>query len=89
MEEVAPVGGPLKESTMPWVPHEKRVKVEALPNQFPSWEKVLHPSWPVTTVGQAPVASGELKQRHCHQSSEARRAQCQRAEEQWQAELAE
>ena len=89
MEEVATIGGPLKESTTSWVLHEKWVKMEAHPNWFPGWEKVLHPSWLVTTVGQAPSAFGELKQRYCHWSSEAGRAQCQRAKEQLQAELAE
>ena len=88
MEEVAPIKGPLKESTMPWVPCEKQVKVKVPPNQFPSWEKVLHPFQLVTTMGQAPLAFGELKQRHHHWSSEARRARCQRVEEQLQSELA-
>ena len=36
-------------------------------------------------MGQVPLASGELKQRSCHRSSEARRAQHQRAEEWVQA----
>ena len=74
MEEVAPIGGPLEEPTTTWVPHEKQANMEVPPNQFPSWKKVLHPSQPVTTMGQVPPASGESKQRHCHKSSEARRA---------------
>ena len=44
-EEVAtPIGGPLKESMLPQVPHEKWMKMEAPPNQFMGWKKVLHPS---------------------------------------------
>ena len=74
MEEVAPIGGPLKEPTTMQVPHEKQAKMVVPPGQFPSWEKVLHPSQPVSTVGQVPLASGESKRRHCHRSSEARRA---------------
>ena len=89
MEEVAPIGGPLKEPTTTQVPHEKQAKMEVPPNQFPGWEKVLHPSWLVTTMGQVPPASGESKQRHHHRSSEARRAQCPRAEEWVQAGQAE
>ena len=88
-EEVAtPIGEPLKESTPPQVPQEKWARVEAPPNQFPSWEKVLHHSQLVAAVGQAPPAFGETKQRHHHQSSEVRRAQQQREEEQLQLELA-
>ena len=87
--EVAPIIGPLEESTMPWVLHEKQAKMEAPPNQFPSWEKVLHPSQPVTALRQTPLALDESKQRHCHWSSEARRARHQRAEEQLQAEMEE
>ena len=89
MEEAAHIGGPLKESTTPQVLHEKWAKMEAPQNWFPGWEKVLHPSRPVTTVGQTSLAFSELKQRHHLQSSEARRAQCQRAEEHLQAEQAE
>ena len=70
------------------VPCEKWVKMEAPPNQFPGWEKVLHPSWLAATAGQAPPECENMKWRHCHQSSEVRRAWCQRAEEQLQAELA-
>ena len=88
-EEVAPIGGPLEESTLPQVLLEKWVKMEALPNWFPAWEKVLHPSQLVTAMGQAPPAFGESKQRHHHWSSEAMKAWCQRAEEQLQVELAE
>ena len=89
VEEAAPIGGPLEEPTTPQVLHEKQVKIEALLNQLPGWKKVLHPSWLVTAMGQASLALGELKQRHHHWSSEARRAQCQRAEEHLQAEQAE
>ena len=32
MEEAAPIIGPLKESTMPQVPHEKQAKMEVPPN---------------------------------------------------------
>ena len=41
IEEVAPIGEPLKEPTTTWVPHEKQAKMEVPPNQFPSWEKVV------------------------------------------------
>ena len=85
MEEVAPVEGSLEEPITTWVPHKKWAKMEVPPNWFPSWEKVLHPSQLVTTMGQVPPAYGELKQRYCHRSSEARRAPCQRVEEQVQA----
>ena len=53
MEEIPPIRGPLEESTMPLVPHGKQAKMKAPPNWFPSWEKVLHPSQLVTTMGQA------------------------------------
>ena len=89
MEETTPIGRPLEESTMPWVLHEKWAKMEAPLNWFASWEKVLHPSQPVATMGQAQLASGESKWRHCHWSSEVRRAWCQRMEQQLKAELAE
>ena len=88
-EEVAiPVGEPLEESTLPQLPQEKQVRVEAPLNQFPGWEKVLHSSWPVTAAGQVPPAFGEMKQRCHHWNSEMRRAQCQRVEEWLQVELA-
>ena len=58
-DAAAPKGGPLKESTPPQVPHEKWARMEAPPNQFPGWEKVLHPSQVVATVGQAPSACGK------------------------------
>ena len=87
-EEVAtPVSWPLKESMLLWVPHEKWVKVEAPPNQFLGWEKVQHPSQPVATVGQAPQACCDMKQKHWHQSSKVRKVWCQRAEEQMQVRI--
>ena len=64
----------------------KWAKIEAPQNWFPSWGKVLHPSQPVTAMGQAPLAFGESKWRHHHWSSGARRAQHQMAEEHLQAE---
>ena len=79
MEEVAPIGGPLEEPPILWVPHEEQVRVQVPPNWFPGWEKVLHPSQLVATVGPNSPTLGESKQRYCHWSSEARRAQCQRA----------
>ena len=65
----------------PKVPHGKQVTIEAHPNQFPGWKEVLHPSWPVATAGQTPPAVRDTKKRPHHQSSEARRAPCQRVEE--------
>ena len=70
-----------KESMLCWVPCEKWVKIEAPPNQFPGWKEVLHPSQPVITAGQTPLAAGDTKQKPYHWSSEARRAWHQRAEE--------
>ena len=89
VEEAAPIGVPLEEPTMPQAPHEEQMKVGASPNQFPSWRKVLHPSQPVTTTGQAPLSLSELRQRHHNWSFGERRAQCWRAEEHLQVELAE
>ena len=66
---------------LPQMPCEKWVKIEAPPNQFPGWKEVLHPSQLVTAAGQMPLAARDTKQKPCHQSSELRRAQCQRAEE--------
>ena len=68
---------------------EVAMKVQVPLNQFPSWEKVLHLSQPVATTGQTSPTFGESKWRYCHQSSEARRARCQRVEEWLQAEQAE
>ena len=73
-KEAVPIGRYPKESTLPWVQCGKQVKVEVPPNQFLGWEKVLHPSQPVTAAGQAPPACGEMKQRHLHRNSETRRA---------------
>ena len=89
MEEAAPIGGPVKEPTMSWVLHEEWAKIEAPSNQFSSWEKVLHPSQLVTTAGWASPTFGESKWRYCHQSSEARRTQCQRVGEHLQIGQAE
>ena len=74
MEKVASIGGPLEEPTMPQVLHEEWAGVEAPPNQFPGWKKVLHPSQLVATVGPTSPAFGESKWRYCYWSSEARRA---------------
>ena len=62
-EEVAAhlLAGPLRNLCCPQVPHEKWVKMETPPSQFLGWEKVLHPSQPVATVGQAPPACGDMK----------------------------
>ena len=38
------------------------------PNQFPGWEKVLHPSRPVVAAGQIPTLLRGPKQRPCSQS---------------------
>ena len=65
-----------EESMLSQVPCEKQAKMEVPANWFPGWEKVLHPSRPVATVGQAPQASGDSTRRHCHWSSEVRKAQC-------------
>ena len=89
MEEAAPLAGPLEELTTLQVLHEEWTKIEAPPNKFPSWRKVLYPSQLVTTIGQASPAFSESRQRHCHWSSGERRAQCQRAEEHLQVKWAE
>ena len=89
MEEAAFIGGPPENLPVPQVLHEKWAKVEVPLNQFPGWEKVLHPSKLVTATGQASLVFSTLRQRHCHRCSGARRAQCQRAEDHLQVKWAE
>ena len=78
-EVATPIRGPLEESMLPQVLHERWVRMEAPPNQFPSWKKVLNPSWLVAAVEQAPPACEEMKRRHHHQSSEDSTPESRRA----------
>ena len=87
--ETAPIGWPLEELTKPQVPHEEQTNIGASRNQFPDWRKVLHPSQPVTTAGQASITLSKSRWRHHNWSSGERRALCQRAEEHLQVEWAE
>ena len=61
MKKAAPIGEPLKELTAPQVLCEEQMKVTASLNLFPGWRKVLHPSWLVTTTGQASPALSKLR----------------------------
>ena len=57
----ATVGKPAEKPITPQVQHEEQAKVEDPHSDFPSWTKVLHPPWPVTTARQTPPTLSELK----------------------------
>ena len=57
-----PASTPMKKATM-----EPTAKKRP-PNQFPGWEKVLHPSRPIVTAGETLPLSRGTKQRPCSQS---------------------
>ena len=87
-EEAAPTEKPLEGPPHPPVavndsaeglpaPHgqpKEQKKMEAPHGGYPSWMKVLHPPWPVTTVEPIPPPLCGLKGRHYSQSAGGRRA---------------
>ena len=61
-----PAGTPVKEATMDTTMEPAAEKRP--PNQFPGWEKVLHPSRPISAAGQIPPLSRGPRQRPHSQS---------------------
>ena len=62
-EEAAPIVRPAEGSSIFQTLNEEPTRREQLPNQFPGWKEVLHPSWLVIAAGQIPSISQGSKQR--------------------------
>ena len=62
---VATISEPAEEQVTPQVWCEEKGEVPC--SDFPSWMKVLHPTWLVTAARQTPPILSELRKRHCSQ----------------------
>ena len=77
-----PATAPTREPAAPPSPPQTDEKVEeSLAWELPSWTE-MHPSHPVTPVGQVPSSLGDVRQCHQSCSSSRRRVQCHQMEEQ-------